>query len=576
MSYLVLARKFRPQRFDAVLGQDHISRALIRSIYQNRVPHAVLLSGPRGVGKTTTARILARALNCTGRNKSLEEIQKLSRDEAMIALEPCGVCTHCVEIARSSSLAVWEMDGASNNSVENIRDVIDSLRTPPPPGANYKIYIIDEVHMLSTAAFNALLKSLEEPPPQTVFIFATTDPQKIPETVLSRCQRFDFRKLDQSLIVQSLQEILRTEKVEIPHDVVTFIARRSQGGMRDAQSMLDRVLALADETTELSDIYEIFGAIDRGGFLQLARTILDSNHEAALNLLDTFFSRSIDIRSLVTDFLEMWRELLHVNTPKISLATIQKILERSEGEVRELQEISSGKEYFDFQRLFEVAERVCHLTLQSPMPRYTFEAGVVRMATLPDLKPLGEIFSQLHSNDLNLPGSSLNRSSGVTNGGSGKQIDLGKNPRGKEGSSNGENLLGVVSTKVHWSEFVTLSRERGELVLSEIFRRVVVGRFEEGRIEIEASAFDLGMLKDPDNHTKLQKTLEAYRPGVKWTIQFIEKKNESTQKSLAQVEAEQVRQDRERRENDVRTDPLVKDVLDAFQGSVIERISFQK
>jgi DNA polymerase-3 subunit gamma/tau len=261
MSYLVLARKYRPQSFDSVVGQTHITQALANAIVRDKVPHALLFTGPRGVGKTTSARLLARALNCTGRELPSE--QEAAQDDNLLrqAIEPCGTCQNCIEIARSSSLAVWEIDGASNNSVDNVRELIDSLRTSAPPHARYKIYIIDEVHMLSTSAFNALLKSLEEPPPHTVFIFATTEPHKIPETVLSRCQRYDFRGLAIESIVEQLRSIVTAEKLDVGDDVLEFIARRSQGGMRDSQSMLDRIISYAGDTITIERAQEVFGAV---------------------------------------------------------------------------------------------------------------------------------------------------------------------------------------------------------------------------------------------------------------------------------------------------------------------------
>ena len=267
MSYLVLARKYRPQQFSEVVGQEHVTKALVNTILKDKVPHALLLTGPRGVGKTTSARIFARSLNCTELKKG----------------EPCGKCASCKEINSGSSLAVWEIDGASNNSVDNIRELTDSLRTLPPPGSKYKIYIIDEVHMLSTAAFNALLKSLEEPPPNTVFIFATTEPDKILDTVLSRCQRYDFTRLKDSLIIKSLSDILGKEKIKFEKGVLEFIARKADGGLRDAQSMLDRVMVFAEKTIKLEEVLSLFGSVDRKFFFDLALAIKNKDTRLCLD-----------------------------------------------------------------------------------------------------------------------------------------------------------------------------------------------------------------------------------------------------------------------------------------------------
>jgi len=226
MSYLVLARKYRPQTFAEVVEQGHITRTLTHAISAGRMVHAVLFSGPRGTGKTTVARILAKAMNC----------------EKGPTPDPCNICRSCREITAGSAVDVYEIDGASNNSVDQIRDLRENLRYMPAH-SQYKIYIIDEVHMLSIAAFNALLKTLEEPPAHVMFIFATTEPQKIPVTILSRCQRHDFRRIPIESMTQHMEMISSKEGIRIPSESVWLIAREAGGSMRDALSLLDQVMA---------------------------------------------------------------------------------------------------------------------------------------------------------------------------------------------------------------------------------------------------------------------------------------------------------------------------------------------
>lgn len=233
MDFQVSARKWRPQKFSELIGQEHIVRTLSNAIELERVSHAFLFSGTRGVGKTTTARILARVLNC----------------EKGPTIDPCGVCTFCTEITAGNCIDVQEIDGASNNGVQEVRDLIDNVQYATS-AARYKVYIIDEVHMLSKSAFNALLKTLEEPPPRVIFIFATTELIKIPETILSRCQCFEFRPLSQSQITKQLELICTQEKIEIEKRGLEDIAKIGAGSMRDAQSLLDQVIAYSGKKVD--------------------------------------------------------------------------------------------------------------------------------------------------------------------------------------------------------------------------------------------------------------------------------------------------------------------------------------
>ena len=240
MSYQVLARKWRPQSFEEVIGQKHVVKTLQNAIVHNRIAHSFLFAGQRGVGKTSIARILAKALNC---------------QEGPTA-QPCGNCNSCKEITGGNSIDVLEIDGASNTGVDDVRELRESVKYVPSK-SRYKIYIIDEVHMLSNSAFNALLKTLEEPPAHVIFMFATTEPHKIPATVLSRCQRFDLRRISLEAIVKQLNEITSGEKIKISEQGLRWIAREAEGSMRDAQSILDRVISYAGEKISDEDIAEV-------------------------------------------------------------------------------------------------------------------------------------------------------------------------------------------------------------------------------------------------------------------------------------------------------------------------------
>ena len=295
MSYLVLARKYRPQTFNQVIEQSHITRTLSNAISSDRVAHAVLFSGPRGTGKTTVARILAKAMNCK---------------EGPISV-PCNQCRSCGEITFGNAVDVFEIDGASNNSVDQVRELRENIKYMPAHSL-YKIYIIDEVHMLSMAAFNALLKTLEEPPPHVMFIFATTEPHKIPITILSRCQRHDFRRISLNSIVQHMAYICREEKFQISDESLVLIAREATGSVRDALSLLDQVLACFKGSVDHDQVLDILGVIDRKYVFDLCDTIFRGDISLTLRTLDDSYNRGHDLKKLYTNLLEHFRNLIVV------------------------------------------------------------------------------------------------------------------------------------------------------------------------------------------------------------------------------------------------------------------------
>ena len=293
MSYEVFARKYRPQTFDDLVGQTHVSRTLKNAVAQNRLAHAYLFVGPRGIGKTSTARILAKSLNCIKGP----------------TVTPCGECDNCREIAAGNSLDVIEIDGASNNSVEDVRQLRENVRYAPAKG-RYKIYLIDEVHMLSAAAFNALLKTLEEPPEHVKFIFATTEPQKVLPTILSRCQRFDLHRIPANLIAQHLQFIAGKEKITLEPAAAHAIARGAEGGLRDAESMLDQLVAFCGEKISESDVLNVFGFTSEQTVIDLTGRILRGETPDAIDLLYQQSESGKDMMRLMSDLIAYLRDLL--------------------------------------------------------------------------------------------------------------------------------------------------------------------------------------------------------------------------------------------------------------------------
>src|SRR3989441_3944904 len=290
MAYQVIARKYRPQRFKDVVGQEHVTDTLSHAIEQNRIAHAYLFCGPRGTGKTTIARIFAKCLNSTAG-------PKVDFDEK----DP-----KCQEIAEGRSLDVLEIDGASNNGVEQVRELRETCKYAPA-SSKFKIYIIDEVHMLSTAAFNALLKTLEEPPAHVKFMFATTDPEKVLPTILSRCQRFDLRRIPSALITKHLAEIAGKEKVTIDAAALHAIARGADGGMRDAESTLDQLISFCGDKIEEADVLSMFGLTAQSQILEMARAILAGEAGAALRELNELAKHGKDLGRLLSDLLNHFR-----------------------------------------------------------------------------------------------------------------------------------------------------------------------------------------------------------------------------------------------------------------------------
>lgn len=298
-TYHVLARKWRPQQFDEVVGQEHITRTLKNAVASGRIHHALLFIGSRGIGKTTTARILAKALNCLSSDKPTPT--------------PCDKCDNCIEIGNGTHLDVQEIDGASNNSVDNIREIREAVRLAPAH-ARYKVYIIDEVHQLSSAAFNALLKTLEEPPSHAVFILATTEAHKIPATIISRCQRYDFRRVAVPNIVHLLEQIVKAEKRDATKEALFTIARAADGGVRDAESILDQLMTYCDGKITYKDVQDVLGLIETEKIDQLVYALQDKDILKALTIIDEISTSGKDLTQFVEEFIQHIRNLLILKT----------------------------------------------------------------------------------------------------------------------------------------------------------------------------------------------------------------------------------------------------------------------
>ena len=379
MSYLVLARKWRPRTFAEVVGQGTVTRTLQNALGSGRIGHAFLLSGARGVGKTTTARILARALNC-------------SKGDGPTA-EPCGECASCVEIAAGSSLDVQEIDGATHNGVEQVRELRESARYNPARD-RFKVWIIDEVHMLSTGAFNALLKTLEEPPPRVKFIFATTEYHKLPDTILSRCQQYDFRMISAREIQAHLRTVADGEAIKVSEDALSRIARAAEGSARDALSLFDQVLSFSGQTVRDEDISVLLGLIDRELLLAASRAAAAGDSLALLELVERLSEYGADYRNFNRELLLHFREILLLKLAPDESGLLSQIVPEERERLRPLTEAFSEE---DLLRIFDVLIKVEQDLRWAQDPRVTLELALLKIVQMRRLVPWSDLVARVEA-----------------------------------------------------------------------------------------------------------------------------------------------------------------------------------
>ena len=380
-SYLVLARKYRPTTFTEVVGQDHVITTLKNAILSGRVAHAFLFCGVRGVGKTTVARVLAKSLNCTGRTS--------------VDADPCCVCTSCKEIAAGYSVDVREIDGASHTSVDNIRDINENIKYPPV-SSNYKIIIIDEVHMISMNAFNALLKTLEEPPPHAKFIFATTESHKVPATINSRCQRFNFRTISVKDISLGMANILGKEEIKSSPEALDMIAREAQGSFRDALSLLDQVIAFADGGIEVATVQNILGIGSREIFFHILEAMINRKPSAALEALHQVFDQGYDPEQFTLDLIRFLRNLILVSHDTNDDHLLDRI-DVTESELDSLRKMVGTTTPEDLSNFFSILLKSEAEIKKSSIPVVALEMTIIKMCMAPRLVDLSSLLNKINS-----------------------------------------------------------------------------------------------------------------------------------------------------------------------------------
>lgn len=374
MAYLVFARKYRPQQFDEVIGQSHVTRTLANAVASGRLAHAILFSGPRGTGKTTVARILAKCVNC----------------ESGPATTPCGECRSCREITLGSAADVFEIDGASNNRVENVRELRENARYMPA-AAPYKIYIIDEVHMLSDAAFNALLKILEEPPAHVLFFFATTEPNKIPITILSRCQRHDLRRVQIDSIVDHMAQICGKEEIDITKNALGVIGREADGSVRDALSLLDQIVTCADGQITEEQITDILGIIDRKIIFDSAGALFTGDMETLLSICDNLYRQGRNLMRFYAELIEHFRNLLVIKMGGSQKALSGVPAHEKKMMADQVQDVSEPWITQILNTLFEDEWRI----RQSISPRHAMEMTFFRLFQIKPAMSIDELIEKI-------------------------------------------------------------------------------------------------------------------------------------------------------------------------------------
>lgn len=433
MNYQVLARKWRPQTFNDVVGQTHIVKTLTNAIEKGRTAHAYLFSGSRGLGKTSLARILAKGLNC----------------ENGPTASPCNHCSMCIEIISATSVDVVEIDGASNTGVDDIRELKEDVRYIPLKG-RYKIYIIDEVHMLSNSAFNALLKTLEEPPPHVIFIFATTEAHKIPQTILSRCQHFNFKRITYQEIMERLGFVAGKEGILLDERSSSIIARSSEGSMRDALILLDQVVSYCGKDVRQNDIETVLGLVGRERLSGFTNAIADKNAKIGLELIKALVDNSIDIRVFSREYVEYVRDLLIARVVEAPDHLIERPIENIELIKKEASLFSLD----ELQRFFAIFQQAHDEIARSGYPRFVLEIALIKAVKLRPLKPIEDIVQRLSDIERLISTDEIKNSKGVETG---KIEDKKENdkPGARTGDILADESLQADNKKV-WKEAIAL------------------------------------------------------------------------------------------------------------------------
>ena len=542
--YRVLARKYRPARFADLIGQEGMVRTLGNAIRTGRIHHAYMLTGVRGVGKTTTARIIARALNCIGVD-----------GQGGPTIEPCGVCANCRAITEDRHVDVLEMDAASRTGVGDIRELIDGVRYLPVQARN-KIYIIDEVHMLSTAAFNALLKTLEEPPEHVRFVFATTEIRKVPITILSRCQRFDLRRIEAEGLVAHFRGIAGQEQVAIEDEALRLIARAADGSVRDGLSLLDQAIALGEGKVEAARVRDMLGLADRGQVFDLFEAVMKGTVAAALDLFDGAYRAGADPVAVLQDLLAVTHAVTRIRSaPDSNDVTSLPELERTRGAA-----LAAALSVPALARAWQILLKGLGETQTAPQPRQAAEMVLIRLAHVADLPDPAALVRAIDDGRTTI---AAGAPSAAPTGGDGPRAVLraeaGGAARAMPAPRVAPEAVALPSPQTFAEAVALFDAHREAILHSSLVGDVHPVHFEPGRIEIRLEP------NAPRDLVSRFGTLLSEWTGRRWMISVSDALGEPTLRERAQ-EAEAALH------HEVAQHPLVQAALRAFPGATIEAV----
>lgn len=551
MSYQVIARKWRPQTFTELVGQSHIAQTLFNALSSHRLAHALLFTGPRGTGKTSTARILAKSLRCPNAKDFV----------------PCNECDSCQEIAQGRSVDVIEIDGASNNGVDAVRELRDSVGFMPSSG-KYKVYIIDEVHMLSTSAFNALLKTLEEPPEHVIFIMATTEAHKIPQTILSRCQRFDFRRISTKLITDHLNKICEQENFKAEPEALWLVARLGDGSMRDSQSILEQVATFTNKQLTYARVVEVLGLTDRSLVLEALSAILERDPQKSLNVIEKFLQTSTEPHLFAQDLLEMIRNLTIV---KVSGDASRMILDLPDSEIQTLQSWAQSTTSEELQMLFDMALKGISDIVKAHDTRIVLEMVILRLASAPTLVSIQELLKSAGApNSIptaktpSRPPIARPATQGSTSTSSAPMV-----PATPPKAESHFKLQPNLTAEENWLRFVSEAKLKDSLLGSKVENIQFLGMTEK-RLNLGVPAkmqFLKQQLASPETGKKLQSMIDQfYGPGYAFDIQLT-KDRDAGISAHALTELRQ-QNEKEQEKIEISEHPLVKTAQAVFKGQI--------
>jgi DNA polymerase-3 subunit gamma/tau len=543
MSYLVLARKWRPQNFEEVIGQNHVTRVLQNAIRFNRIAHAYLFSGPRGVGKTSVARIFAKALNC----------------EKGPSPHPCGNCSQCKEIAAGKSADVIEIDGASHRGIDSIRSLQESIGYKPIKG-RFKIYIIDEVHMLTMEAFNALLKTLEEPPPHVHFVFATTEVHRVPSTVLSRCQRFDFRRIPTKDISLHLGRIVEAEQVSISPLIIEAIAVEADGSLRDAETLLEQVIAFHGEGVEDEELLKLLGIVDRTTLINVLKAVIDGDRKTCLQLAQEIYESGCDEVKFLNRLLDLVHRLLIVKTMEDGSPIIKGRSNISEHEFEILADLAKKlvPEMLDI--YYQILIRGIELARRSSQPHFVLEMTLLKMASAPNALFMPDIIK------------SVRELAGIKAG----QIPIEIPAHQEQVAQKIEPIKFQPDEKLptprsiddivaEWRQFLNWLSSYDQVLHVKLANSIAQKGQKDKELIISVMPVYGEVLKTEASQEQIKNSLRSFFGTSELTLNIKEDDSISQNTKQTQKNSETNRMRRE-----IETHPLVMEVLELFNGSIVD------